>query len=117
MTKITPQLPASYKIDFHRNTNFDKFILFKEHSNSWQELIKKLRAHAINWLKIIAELYDDPAQAAQFLQKYRDNPIFSRHRGNHWFQKIGRTASVIDIDKYIVSYLQQVPKVTLASVN
>lgn len=101
LEKMNQILSAHDKIDIHHNVKADKYLFFKEYSNSWQLFVKELRNHALQWLKTIVESPAFTESKPDLLQQCRANPIFNTHRANHWFQKIGRTSAVIEIDKMI----------------
>ncbi len=91
-------------LDIHKHNILDKYLLFIDKSDSWRQLLKELRDLAFNWLTRIAEKCETNEQAVIFLEEYRNHKVFSVHRANHWFQKIGRTQTVIEIDKLIEIY-------------
>ena len=104
ISKINKIIMMKDDIDIHRHNILDKFPFFIDKSDSWCKLLKKLRNHAFVWLEGIAEKCGHPDDAKSFLEMYRNEPAFSLHRANHWFQKIGRTETVVEIDRLIEGY-------------
>jgi hypothetical protein len=91
-------------LDIHRHNILDKYVFFIDKSDSWQQLLKELRELAFDWLKRLATKCETSEQSIQLLSEYRNHSVFTIHRANHWFQKIGRTQTVIEIDKLIENY-------------
>lgn len=91
-------------LDIHQNNILDKYVLFIDKSDSWRQLVKELRDLAFHWLENIAEKCETNEEAVKFLNEYRNHKVFSTHRANHWFQKIGRTQTVVEIDQLIEDY-------------
>lgn len=91
-------------IDNHHNEKLDKYVFFIDKSDSYRVLLKELRDHAYDYLVKMADSISTNLgyeEGTKCLRQYRDNPVFSLHRSNHWFQKIGRTDTIIAIDQLI----------------
>lgn len=90
-------------LNAHKNPIYDS-IFSKTNTNSWQEIMKLLKNHALEILKSRTAEVNETQDKIALLSKYRERQIFIDHRFNKFSNRFHNTATVNEIDKLIVSY-------------